>query len=70
MICYQIDHDVVIVALCKSGWDGEPAMSTTTMREIHQDATRKRRYSTDPARRRWYAASRALRFRRRYFATP
>jgi hypothetical protein len=45
-------------------------MSTTTPCEIRQDASRKRRYSDDPARRRWYALSRALRFRRRYFETP
>lgn len=32
-----------------------------------QDATRRRRYSSDPARRRYYAQSRSLRFRRRYF---
>lgn len=31
------------------------------------DATRRRRYSDDPARRRWYATWRAKRFRRHYF---
>jgi hypothetical protein len=32
-----------------------------------QDATRRRRYSSDPAKRRWYAEYRARRFRRHYF---
>lgn len=31
------------------------------------DATRRRRYSPDEAKRRWYAGFRAMRFRDRYF---
>jgi hypothetical protein len=34
-----------------------------------QDATRRRRYSTDPARAAWYARHRAARWARHYFGT-
>lgn len=32
-----------------------------------EDATRRRRYSENPAKRLWYARHRALRFREKYF---
>jgi hypothetical protein len=39
----------------------------TTTDRTGQDATRRRRYSADPAKARWYAHHRATRWRRHYF---
>jgi hypothetical protein len=38
-----------------------------TMGPVKQDATRRRRYSSDAAKARWYALHRAWRWRRHFF---
>jgi hypothetical protein len=38
-----------------------------TKRDYPTDVTRKRRYSSDPAKRAYYARYRSIRFKRHYF---